>query len=102
MASVVALFVAEFEGCGGPRLDIGELERHLAVYVAMMGLAWMLDAPRLIQAKVPDLAAAEHRLDARIQESERARSQLLIMTTFLSLWEREDMSRVLDVLAGFD
>jgi hypothetical protein len=101
LAELLALFVDEFEGCGGPRLDIGELELHLAIYVALMGLAWMLDAPSLIQARVPDLAAAEHRLDPRIQESERGRSQLLIMTAFLSLWEREDMGRVLDVLAGF-
>ena len=97
---LLALFVTEFESCGGPAIDIGVLERHLAIYVAMMGLAWMLDAPRLILATVPDLAEAGNRLDPRIQNSERGRAQLLIMTAFLNLWEREDMTGVLDYMAG--
>ena len=95
------LFVAEFESCGGPALDRTELEMHLAIYVGMMGLAWMLDAPYLILKKVPDLANAEDRLDPIIQQSERGRSQLLIMTAFLNLWEKEDMNRVIDYMEAF-
>jgi hypothetical protein len=98
---LLALFVSEFAGCGGPALDARELELHLAIYVAMMGLAWMLDAPRLMLAKVPDLADADNRLDPRIQNSERGRSQLLIMTAFLNLWEREDMGGVLHFMENF-
>ncbi len=96
---LLALFVTEFERCGGPSLDIDILETHLTIYVAMMGLAWMLDAPRLILAKVPDLAEVKDRLDPRIQDNERARSQLLIMIAFLSLWEKEDMTSVLDYMS---
>ncbi len=98
---LLTLFVAEFEDCGGPPLDRRELELHLTIYVAMMGLAWMLDAPRLILAHAPDLADAEDRLDPLIQGSERARSQLLIMTAFLNLWEKEDMSAMLDYMENF-
>jgi hypothetical protein len=95
------LFIAEFRQSGGPPLDPHELRRHLIIYVGMMGLAWMLDAPQLILIKVPDLAQATNRLDARIQDNERARSQLLIMTAFLNLWEREDMAGLLEYMAGF-
>lgn len=95
------LFIAEFRQNGGPPLDPHELRRHLIIYVGMMGLAWMLDAPQLILMKVPDLAQATDRLDARIQDNERARSQLLIMTAFLNLWEREDMAGLLDYMAAF-
>ena len=95
------LFIAEFRQNGGPPLDPHELRRHLVIYVGMMGLAWMLDAPQLILMKVPDLAQATDRLDARIQDNERARSQLLIMTAFLNLWEREDMAGLLEYMAAF-
>lgn len=101
LQALLTLFVAEFGQSGGPALDIGTLELHLTIYVAMMGLAWMLDAPRLILANAPDLARARSRLDPVIQESERARSQLLIMTAFLNLWEQEDMANVLHYMEQF-
>lgn len=98
---LLALFVAEYERSGGPALDLGELKLHLTLYVAMMGLAWMLDAPELIYRHVPDLADVESRYDERIAGSERARSQLLIMSAFLNLWEKTDMDAVLDYMATF-
>jgi len=70
---------------------------HLTIYVAMMGLNWMLDSVRLI-SNIPDLANAENPLDFRIQNSERARSQLLIMSAFLNLWEKANMSDVIAYL----
>jgi len=33
-----------------------------------------------------------------IENSERVRSQLLILTAFLNLWEKEDMNAVIDYL----
>ncbi len=98
---LLELFITEFIQSGGPPLDPEELKRHLLLYVGMMGLAWMLDAPQLILMKVPDLAQATDRLDARIQGNERARSQLLIMTAFLNLWERENMAEVLQYIERF-
>jgi len=95
---LLELFVAEFSHSGGSALDPAELKRHMVIYVAMMGLAWMLDAPQLILKKVPDLAQAKDRLDPRIQSNERARSQLLIMSAFLNLWEKEDMSALMDYM----
>ena len=41
---------------------------------------------------IPDLSVAENRLDPRIQDNERARSQLLIMTAFLNRWEQANMA----------
>jgi hypothetical protein len=65
-----------------------------------MGLAWMLDAPALILAHADQLEQATDRLDRRIQDSERARSQLLIMIAFLNLWDQQDMRAVIDDLAA--
>ena len=66
----------------------------------MMGLNWMLDAP-LTLLKIPDLAKVGGRLDPRIESNERARTQLLIMTAFLNLWEKENMTEVISYLRQF-
>ena len=95
---LLALFSTEFKISGGPALDPVQLRLHLLLYVAMMGLAWMLDVPQLALAKIPDLAEVSSRRDPRVESNERARSQLLIMTAFLNLWERENMAKVIDRL----
>lgn len=97
---LLTLFVEEFAASGGPHIDLETLRRHLTLYVATMGLAWMLDAPALILAHADQLELATDRLDRRIQDSERARSQLLIMIAFLNLWEQQDMRAVIDDLAA--
>ena len=94
---LLRLFAAEFKTSGGATLDLGVLKLHLTIYVAMMGLNWMLDTPRTL-LKIPDLADAGSRLDSRIASNERARAQLLIMTAFLNLWEKEDMAQVINSL----
>ncbi len=94
---LLELFITEFKNCGGAVIDLAEFKLHLTIYVAMMGLNWMLDSVRLI-SNIPDLANAENRFDARIQNSERARSQLLIMSAFLNLWEKANMSDVIAYL----
>jgi hypothetical protein len=97
---LLTLFIAEFNKRGGAALDLEVLKRHLIIYVAAMGLNWMLEAP-LTLLKIPDLADAESRFDSRIADNERARAQLLIMTAFLNLWEKENMSELIDYLERF-
>jgi len=97
---LLALFCREYRGFGGPVLDLAELRLHLSIYVAMMGLNWMLDAPLLLM-RIPELEKTSGRLDPRIQANERARSQLLIMTAFLKLWAGADMAAVIRYLEGF-
>lgn len=96
---LLALFANEFESCGAPALDPAEFREHLLIYVAMMGLNWMLDVPQYIRRRLPDVAEAQSRFDPRIQDDERVRSQLLIMTAFLNLWERSDIAGVIDRMA---
>lgn len=94
------LFKDEFQRCGGPHLDLQLLKQHLTIYVAMMGLEWMLDAPAAILKNVPDLASARDRFDPIVQQSERARSQLLIMSLFLNLWEKSDMAALMKFMSS--
>ena len=98
---LLTLFVTEFKNSGGPTLELAELKLHLAIYVAMMGLNWMLDVPQFVQSRIPDLEKAESHLNARIQDDERARAQLLIMTAFLNRWEKENMIEVIRSMERF-
>jgi hypothetical protein len=91
---LLALFAAEFRGCGGPVLDVQELKLHLELYIAMMGVAWLMDAPALILNEIPDLATAANRFDPRFAASELARAQLHMMTVFLNLWQTQDFGRL--------
>ncbi|MFV8817873.1 hypothetical protein [Haliea sp. E17] len=95
---LLAIFVAEFESAGGPKLDVELLHLHLALYIGEMGLAWMLDAPPLILSMVPDLAEVQDRTDPRLANRESARNQLVIMSNFLNFWRGYDYGRVLEFL----
>lgn len=95
---LLALFTSEFQNSGGPALDVEELRLHLEAYVAMMGLAWLLDAPPLILAQIPDLSRVENRYDERFRKNEFPRAQLHLMTAFLNMWEVHDIRRLLDQL----
>lgn len=97
---LLALFVAEFRRCGGPALDLAVLKQQLMLYVALMGLTWLLDAPAYLRMLVPDLADVQSRHDPRIRDNEAARTQLQMLTTFLNLWETQDFGGVLrEILA---
>ena len=94
--ALLALFVSEFAACGGPKLDPGEIKFHMQIYIAMMGLNWLLDATSTVRKHVPDLAAVKDRFDLRFKSNERARAQTQILTVFLNLWQTQDFGAVLD------
>lgn len=96
--TLLQLFILEFSRCGGHELDRDELKLHLLVYAAAMGLTWLLDAPPMILARIPDLSAVTSRFDERFIGDETARAQLHFLTVFLNLWETQDMAQVLDLL----
>lgn len=88
-------FVSEFRVCGGPPLDAAELKTHLLLHIALMGLAWLMDAPSLIEKQIPDLAPIRDRFDERFRSSEMARVQLQMMSNVLNLWQTQDFGRLL-------
>jgi len=88
--ALLELFDSEFRACGGPAIDMQELRLHLWLYVALMGLTWMLDVPALLQKRVTDLDTVESRFDERIKGSEQVRTRLHMMNVFLHLWQVKD------------
>jgi hypothetical protein len=97
---LLALFTDELAAHGGPRLDVGELKLHLDLYVASMGVAWMLEAPARILFRLPEAAQAAGPHDPVFRKSETARNQLHIFTAVLNLWETHDFGASLDVLVA--
>jgi hypothetical protein len=93
---LLGLFVDEYRAWGGPAVEVQELKFHLLLFVAMMGLAWLLDAPALVQAQLPELAQIESRFDPRLTSNETARVQLHMLTTVMNLWESEDFGSLLE------
>lgn len=95
LGELLRLFAEEFAAAGGPLINARELRRHIALFVGASGLAWLMDAPPMILANIPDLADAGSSRDFRFEANETARTQLHMFTVFLNLWERQDLGSVL-------
>lgn len=102
---LLAFFAAEYHRSGGPLLEVAELRLRLNLVACMMGLAWLMDAPPLIQRHVPMLRDIESRFDPRLTASETGRVQLHMLINFLNLWQTQDFGACLDQVlrrAGHD
>jgi hypothetical protein len=98
LEQLLLLFVTEFQRSGGPAISVQELKLHLQLYIAIMGLAWLLDVPALLQSHMPDLGDLKDRFDPRLKANETVRVRLQMMSTFLHLWQTHDFGRALDQL----
>lgn len=91
---LLELFVAEFEAAGGPELDVEHLRRRLFQYVAVMGVAWLLDVPARLRDRLGDSLTGLTRADPRIADDEAVRAPLQMLTNVLDLWQRYDFEAV--------
>jgi hypothetical protein len=82
------LFVAEFAAAGGRALDVAHLRTRLFQYIAVMGVAWLLDVPAMLRARLGDPLMGLTRADSRIADDEALRAPLLMLTNVLDLWQR--------------
>lgn len=93
---LLELFVEELHEHGGPHLDVAELKLHLDLYVATMGLAWLMPVPAKVLRHVPEAATASGPHDPLFRKHESARNQLHISRTFLHLWQTHDFGASLE------
>lgn len=93
LEELLALFVAEYTGNGGPHITVAELLFHLRLHVAAMGVARVLAFPETILFRLPECVEAEGPLDPMFLPVERdpARNTLHIYTVFLKFWRRYDV-----------
>ncbi|MGW0160766.1 hypothetical protein ACWDUN_15780 [Mycobacterium sp. NPDC003323] len=93
-------FVAEVLAAGGPALDVELLHTQLALYATVMGVAWLLDTPRLVSAALPNLTDVADRHDPRISDNEALRAPLLMLSNVLQLWAGADVGALLGRIPG--
>lgn len=93
---LLTLFVDEFRRSGGPALDIELLKLQLLLFVAMLGISWLLDGPARIRPLLPVEIAITSRFDAPVKANETVRAVLQMMVNFLNLWQRHDFGKQLD------
>lgn len=95
---LLTLFCCEAQAAGGPPLDPEALERHLLLYMALMGITWLLDVPARIHHRLPDADARTTRSDPRIRDDEGLRAPLQMLTNVLNLWQTRGLGRHLAAL----
>jgi hypothetical protein len=95
---LLALFASEYHAHGGPLVTAGELEFHLTLHMAAMGVARVLAFPEVILFRLPECVDAAGPQDDMFLAVDPARNSLHIYTVFLKFWLRQDFGRALDQL----
>ncbi|MET0546576.1 MAG: hypothetical protein ABWZ40_09715, partial [Caulobacterales bacterium] len=88
---LIRAFLAEYERSGGPRLDRAEFQQHYNLCVALAGIAWILDAPTLVEQEIPDAVTLTGRHDPKLRNNFLARAQLQLLMVLLDIWRRNDI-----------
>ena len=93
LEDLLALFVAEYTGNGGPAITVEELLFHLRLHIAAMGVARVLAFPETVLFRLPECVEASGPLDPMFLPVERdpARNTLHIYTVFLKFWRKYDV-----------
>lgn len=92
---LMQLFVEEYARHGGPAIDVEELAFLYRLSVAVLGIAWILDAPSLVEAQIPDLHTVQDRFDPALRDNFLARAQLQLLIVMLNEWRAEDVGGAL-------
>jgi hypothetical protein len=95
---LLALFAGEYHAQGGAFIAADELEMHLMLHVASMGVARVLAFPETVLFRLPEAATAAGPRDALFLRSDPARNCLHIYTVLLNLWRTRDFGASLDKL----
>ena len=90
------LFVTEVRRSGGPNLDPDELAHQLMLYIAVMGITWLLGVPGLVRTRLGTSTQQLSRTDPRIKNDESIRAPLQMLTNVLNLWETYPFGDLLD------
>lgn len=89
--ALIDLLLNEYREAGGPVIGREAFLLALKFSIALTGVAWMLDAPALIEAEIADLAQLKDRFDPELRDRFLPRAQLQLMTVFLDSWRRLDI-----------
>lgn len=93
--TMLITFIEAYVAAGGVELDLDRLRNHVLLFAGLMGVAYLLDAPAIIERSVPALDHIRGPMDPALLAVEDARVQLHMLTMFLNLWQRRDIGSIL-------
>jgi len=91
---ILKTFISTYACSAGASLDLEELRSHVLLFVGLMGVTYLLDAPAIIERSVPDLGSLSGPLDPDLLDIEDARVQLHMLTMFLNQWQSRDIGQI--------
>lgn len=97
---LLELFVTEFAAAGGAAIDPDAMAFMVKLSIAVLGTAWMLDAPSLVAMEVPDFADCADRTDPRLADNFLARAQAHLLRVLISEWRHQDIGGALRQFAA--
>lgn len=92
---LMELFVDEYRRSGGPKIDVDELAFMYKLSVALLGIAWILDAPSLVEAQIPDFVNIKNSRDPKLTSDFLAHAQLQLLVVLLNEWQFDDVGDAL-------
>ncbi len=95
---LLQLFVDEYRAHGGPKITRDELEFHLTLHMAAMGIARVLAFPEIIMFRLPECVDASDPQDPMFEAVEPARCCAHVYRNFLKFWQKHDFGEALDQL----
>lgn len=98
--NLLVLFAREYHQRGGPCITPEELEFHLSLHMASMGVARVFAFPETILYRLPKAVHASGPHDPMFEAVDPARNMAHIYAVFLKYWHRRDFGAHLDQLLG--
>lgn len=98
LPELLALFAQEYTAHGGPAITPQQLQAHLTLHMAAMGVARVLAFPEIVQFRLPQCVEASGPQDAMFEPVDPARNCLHIYTNFLKFWHSHSFAEALDRL----
>lgn len=92
---LVELFVDRFAAAGGPVVTADRMHFLVKLSMAVLGTAWMLNAPAIVASELPDFAEVSDRFDPRLTGNFLARAQTHLLMVFISEWLNQDVGGAL-------
>lgn len=92
---LMRVFVEEYRRNGGPAIDLEEFTFLVKLSIAVLGIAWILDAPTLVEAQIPDVHTVKDRYDPKFRSDFLARAQLQLLVVMLNEWLVDDIGGAL-------
>jgi hypothetical protein len=98
--ALICQVAEEYHRCGGPAINVAAYARSIKLACGLMGLAWMMDAPAIIAASLPDYCTVKSRFEPKLESNFLARVQLQPLIVVLNEWRNNHIGAAMREIIG--